>query len=299
MSEIHYTIMPEYGGVYDWIKAEGTDRPDLDRIRDWQLKHPISDGLHRAFLAWLREFGRAPVDSAGIADMDWLRFNDIGIDLTRRVKMELGDAARVFYVKAYEDPNGYLNERVEILANGSIVKVGNPMPLRKRLYLPSWFPTMIVSGGQTGVDRAALDWACGHRIPHGGWAPHGRKAEDGVIPPKYQLAELEKGGYRQRTRRNVEDSDATLIVNLDNQESGTLATRTFAQQMGKPHFVAQLDSCVTTESAASVIAWLREHTIETLNVAGPRESRRPGIYCLSLELLDAIVAQRTDLTEEI
>ncbi|AOY02208.1 hypothetical protein BJP62_05175 [Jeongeupia sp. USM3] len=148
----------------------------------------------------------------------------------------------------------------------------------------------IVSGGQTGADRGALDFAITHGYTHGGWAPRGREAEDGVIPAKYQLIELTDGGYRQRTRRNVEDSDGTLIINLGELDGGTKATRIFAEQMGKPCLIVQLDAGVTVEVASSVLAWLREHAIRTLNVAGPRESKRLGIYRLTVELLQTVDA---------
>lgn len=122
----------------------------------------------------------------------------------------------------------------------------------------------------------------------GGWTPQGREAEDGCIPLKYQLTELPAGGYRQRTRRNVEDSDGTLIVNLGELDGGTLATRIFAEKAGKPYYVAQVDDEATDEMAASVLAWLRAHHIKTLNVAGPRESKRPGIYQQTTALLEAV-----------
>ena len=105
---------------------------------------------------------------------------------------------------------------------------------------------------------------------------------------RYHLVEVPEGGYRQRTKRNVADSDGTLIVNLDELNGGTLLTQTFAQQMSKPHLVVQLDSGITAESTSSVVAWLMTYDIKTLNVAGPRESKRPGIYKLTCELLEAV-----------
>jgi hypothetical protein len=290
MSEIHYIVMAEYGGTYDWIRMEEVDGGNSSQafVCDWIFKHPISEGLHKSFISWLREFERAPVDDGCVADLDWPRFHDRGLALTRRVKAELGDAARIFYVKAYEDPNGYVNERVEILADGSIIAAEKPISLRERLHLPAWFPTMIVSGGQTGVDRAALDWACRHRIPHGGWCPMGRRAEDGPLPWKYQMRITESSDYRPRTEWNVRDSDGTLILNLGKLNGGTLATQSFAREMNKPCLLVPLDSGVSREAVASVHAWLREHRFNTLNVAGPRQSKRPGIYRLSLELLEAV-----------
>lgn len=170
-----------------------------------------------------------------------------------------------------------------MLADGSLQAL--PYPASRQ---PLLFCERIISGGQTGADRAALDFAIKHRYPHGGWAPQGREAEDGRIPLKYQLTELPAGGYRQRTRRNVEDSDGTLIVNLGELDGGTLATKIFAKKAGKPHYVAQVDDGATDEMAASVLAWLRAHHIKTLNVAGPRESKRPGIYQQTTALLQAV-----------
>jgi len=92
----------------------------------------------------------------------------------------------------------------------------------------------IISGGQTGTDRAALDFAIAHGIPHGGWCPLGRRAEDGVLDPRYRLRETESKSYRQRTRRNVADSDATLILNLGELADGSLATRQLAERASKP-----------------------------------------------------------------
>jgi hypothetical protein len=152
------------------------------------------------------------------------------------------------------------------------------------------FCQRIISGGQTGADRAALDFAMWNHYNHGGWAPQGREAEDGVIPLKYQLTELAEGGYRQRTRRNVEDSDGTLIVNLGELEGGTLATQVFAQKLHKPHLVVQLDVCSFAETVNGAVDWLRQHNIKTLNIAGPRERKRPGIYRLTRILLEAIEA---------
>lgn len=179
------------------------------------------------------------------------------------------------YEKPAEDPNSSLDERREVLADGSLQAL--PYPASRQ---PLLFCERIISGGQTGADRAALDFAArpySHYL-HGGWAPQGREAEDGCIPLKYQLTELPAGGYRQRTRRNVEDSDGTLIVNMGELDGGTLATRIFAEKAGKPYYVAQVDDGATDEMAASVLAWLRAHHIKTLNVAGPRESKRLGIY---------------------
>lgn len=147
----------------------------------------------------------------------------------------------------------------------------------------------IVSGGQTGADRAALDFAIEHGYPHGGWVPRGRLAEDGIIPLHYQLTELADGGYRQRTRRNVEDSDGTLIVNRGELDGGSLATHRFAVKLTQPVHVVNVegDFCANHDVIESM-NWVRQYGIQTLNVAGPRESKRPGIYRLTYELLVAM-----------
>lgn len=288
---VRYTIMPDYGGAYGWINREGTDAlgPNHADTSSWCGDHPISAELQEAFAAWQTEFERAPNEwEAGIALLDWQRFHERGMGLARRLKAVLGDAARVYYEKPVEDPNQRINERVELLADGTNVEI----MLHRRLQtsLPEWLPNMIVSGGQTGVDRAALDWACNHRIPHGGWCPRGRRASDGPLSLKYQLRETESGGYRQRTKLNVQDSDATLIINVGELDGGTLQTQQFAERMGKPHLVVQLDQRTPDESAGLINEWLVAGNLSTLNVAGPREEKRPGIYALTLSVLDRCLA---------
>lgn len=289
--KVRYTIMPDYGGAYGWINREGTDAlgPNHADTCGWGGDHPISDELQAAFAAWQTEFECAPMDhEAGIAILDWVRYHARGIALTNRLKAELGDAASVYYEKPVEDPNQRLHERVEVLLDGSVVE--KDIPRRLQTALSDWFPQMIVSGGQTGVDRAALDWACNHRIPHGGWCPHGRRASDGSLSMKYQLRETESAGYRQRTKLNVQDSKATLILNVGELDGGTLQTVLFAERMGRPNFVVQLDQCVPDEAAARIVQWLTAGRFSTVNVAGPREEKRPGVYALALSVLDRCTA---------
>lgn len=135
-------------------------------------------------------------------------------------------------------------------------------------------PKKIVSGGQTGVDRAALDAAIAAGVPHGGWCPLGRLAEDGSIPEKYLLAETSTAEYRQRTEQNVIDSDGTLILARGPLNGGTRLTRSFARQHARPCLVVRLDQPVDIDQ---IHRWLRENQIQVLNVAGPRESENPGI----------------------
>ena len=135
----------------------------------------------------------------------------------------------------------------------------------------------IVSGGQAGVDRAALDVALELGIPCGGWCPAGRLAEDGVIPPRYPLRETPSVDTAQRTRWNVRDSDATLILATGPLTGGSELTARVAREIERPLLV--LDP--TTPGREALLAWLQPLLRPVLNVAGPRESTRPGIYALA------------------
>jgi hypothetical protein len=136
------------------------------------------------------------------------------------------------------------------------------------------FPRRVVSGGQTGVDRAALDVAIELGIPHGGWCPRGRRAEDGVVPARYALAEHESPDYAARTEANVADTDATLILARGPLSGGTALTRDLARRLQKPFLIVDLDTRPDPKTARG---WLAGHAVGVLNVAGPRESQRPGI----------------------
>ena len=140
----------------------------------------------------------------------------------------------------------------------------------------------IVSGGQTGVDRAALDVALELGIPCGGWCPRGRRAEDGVIPARYPLQETPWDGYPQRTAWNVRDADATLVLTLGAPDRGTALTIRLARAKGKPCLVVDLGAGNGVEEAR---AWLEENGVGVLNVAGPRESSAAGIHDRAAEFL--------------
>jgi hypothetical protein len=134
---------------------------------------------------------------------------------------------------------------------------------------------MIVSGGQTGADRGALDAALAAGFPCGGWCPEGRLAEDGVIPGRYPLRELAGGSYEDRTVANVRDSDATLIIHFGPITGGTRLTVEACEQLGRP--CELVDASMTPAQAAErAAALVREQGVGVLNVAGPRESGAPG-----------------------
>jgi hypothetical protein len=144
----------------------------------------------------------------------------------------------------------------------------------------------IISGGQTGVDRAGLDVALDLGLTVGGWCPKGRRAEDGGIPDRYPLVETPEADYETRTRRNIEDSEGTLILNVGQLEGGTALTVDLARKMGKPCLIVALEAGIRP---AAFQTWLTENAIQVLNIAGPRESKRPGVYAAAVRYLQALL----------
>ena len=136
---------------------------------------------------------------------------------------------------------------------------------------------IVISGGQTGADRAALDVALFHNLTHGGWCPKGRRAEDGPIPGIYLLKETPSANYLQRTEWNVRDTDGTLVFTLsDKPTGGSLKTVAFAKKHGKP--CLHIGRVARSQDPALLVRqFITEHDIRRLNVAGSRESKEPGI----------------------
>lgn len=144
---------------------------------------------------------------------------------------------------------------------------------------------IIVSGGQSGADRAGLDVAILNNFPHGGWCPKGRRAEDGVIDLRYQLIETTSPGYRTRTEKNVRDSDGTLILTLAAElTGGSLLTQNLTRKHGKPCLHVSREG---TENPAAVIQqFIVSYGVRRLNVAGSRESKEPGLHDWSVRVLN-------------
>lgn len=147
----------------------------------------------------------------------------------------------------------------------------------------------IVSGGQSGVDRGALDAALDRGAPCGGWCPAGRRAEDGSIPGRYPLRALEQGGYAQRTRRNVVDSDGTLILHHGAIEGGTALTAALCRDEARPCLVLDASALDPETAAGSTMRFIERHHIHVLNVAGPRASKWPGAHAYAYAVISRVL----------
>lgn len=153
-------------------------------------------------------------------------------------------------------------------------------------------PRRIVSGAQTGVDRAALDVALELDIPCGGWVPKGRLDEDGRIPARYPgLEEASTADWNERTEANVRDSDGTLILSRGRLTGGSAYTADVAARLGRPCLHLDLAALSRREAARAAREWIDARGIETLNVAGPRASKDPGLYELARRLLREVMAR--------
>lgn len=164
-----------------------------------------------------------------------------------------------------------------------------PLPLKQ-----------VCCGGQTGVDRGTLDavLALSTRIGinAGGWCPRGRLAEDGVINARYPLDETPDEDPAQRTQWNVRDTDATLILHQAELSGGTLLTQKVAARLEKPLLLVDLNQPFSIDE---ICTWLRSHAVRVLNVAGPRESERPGIAAQSGELINRLlIAAKQDKSDD-
>ncbi len=142
--------------------------------------------------------------------------------------------------------------------------------------------TKILSGGQTGVDRAALDVALELGLPCGGWCPRGRRAEDGPLPERYPLTETPDAVYAQRTEWNVRAAEGTLVLTRGQPTGGTALTIELAVRLDKPYLMLDLQE---QPGADVVVAWAKANQVQVVNIAGPRESQNPGIYAQAAQFL--------------
>ena len=147
----------------------------------------------------------------------------------------------------------------------------------------------IITGGQTGVDRGALDAALSKNFPCGGWCPDGRKAEDGVISDKYPLQVLANGNYSDRTMRNVSDSDGTAIIVFNGLMGGTAKTLDYCLTLQKPYIL--INGCESDEKKAAtmLVGFIEQNNIEKLNIAGPRESQMQGAHDYAFKVVISLL----------
>jgi hypothetical protein len=147
----------------------------------------------------------------------------------------------------------------------------------------------LISGGQTGADRAALDAALKFDIPYGGWLPKGRLAEDGPLDAKYNLKEMPTESYPARTEQNVIESDGTVIFSHGKPTGGTDYTREMALKHGKQLLGIDLNLTASHDAASLILSWIQLRRIKILNVAGPRASEDAGIYNDVFRILAVVI----------
>ncbi|MDH5485345.1 MAG: metallophosphoesterase [Gammaproteobacteria bacterium] len=171
-----------------------------------------------------------------------------------------------------------------------VIQLDDDGSLATRVVRCSMQIRQIHSGGQTGVDRAALDTALRLGIAHAGWCPAGRRALDGVIPEKYQLRETPSDAYPQRTEWNIRDTHGSLVLCLGQPEGGTALTCKLARQLDKPLLVIDMTQEINT---AAFNQWIYQHDIRQLNIAGPRQDKDHTIYGLAHKILKQLLNQLT------
>lgn len=147
----------------------------------------------------------------------------------------------------------------------------------------------IISGAQTGVDRAALDAALAHAFPCGGWVPAGRLDEDGVIPARYPVKELQKGGFKERTRQNLQDADGTLVIYFGDLEGGTEETVYRCIKLHRPYRLIDAREIPPERAIVLALDFVESKNLRTLNVAGPRASKQPDAYAYAYKAVDGLL----------
>jgi len=157
----------------------------------------------------------------------------------------------------------------------------------------------IISGGQTGVDRGALDAALAIGVECGGWCPSGRLAEDGRIPKRYPLSELESRNYRDRTLQNVIDSDGTVIFYFGIMEGGTKLTSIFCKNQHKPYLCFDATKICEQQATELIHTFTLKYRINELNIAGPRASKIKNAHKYTMSTIAAFLQKTTTVNDLI
>jgi hypothetical protein len=280
------TVMADYGAApYLWLQTKPAAGVGVNVAEGTEPFESccMNEDLAWRFAAWAQEFSNTNFYSVSSDQSDWdrLDFNARGLALAGRLKQQVGNYYRVVYERPAEDPNCKICERTEVLADGS-VKV---LPAdRSQALGPVKTRPHFISGIGSGVERAILDFSKeAWHWTHGGCIPEGRVAEDGVLHVRYQMTELADANPLDCRKFNVEDSDATLVLNTGALADRLSAVVTYAQSAGKPCLVVQVEEGQTALS--SFIPWLEKGGVNCLFVTGPEESSRPEIYAQALRLL--------------
>ena len=147
----------------------------------------------------------------------------------------------------------------------------------------------IISGGQTGVEQAALDAAIKYNFSHGGWIQKGRKTEDGILPYEYKLKELNSGAHPNYTEKNVINSDGTLIISHDKLKGGSVLPRRLAKKYNRQFLHINLDETPAFIAASKINNWIIEYDIEILNVTGSRAGKDPKIYEVVKYIIEGVI----------
>ena len=200
---------------------------------------------------------------------------------SQKMIAEFGEELRPFLDEIFIASTDYLETEINKAVREELEIAKNPRNIGR--------PITIISGGQTGADKAGVDFAIYNNIPHKGWCPKGRKAEDGKISSQYQLQETPSADYLQRTEWNVRDSDGTVIFTMCKElTGGSKRTAEFASMHGKP--LLHIYPGKSYQLPGELLDFVTRNNLQTLNVAGTRGSKEPEVYRFALELLKAAFA---------
>ena len=290
-AKVQISIMPDFGGAWAWVAPAGANYLGSCYAmgRDWGGGWPLSESLVLKFWDWQGEFeGADHLHSYALADLDWPRFHARGLELCGFLSEDLAGAVRIFYVKAMEDPNCYRQYRVEVLRDGTVVEA--PDNLARSHLQSGWLPLTVIASGQTGVEAAALDWACDKRIVHRGWCPRGGWVSRSICSPFYQLQKAETDDDQAVLLRNCAEADAVLILHSGPLAGTVEQARTLVTDAGKPCRLCALGQEDPERMARELLAWMQGLGGARLCITGPSEEQSHGVYDTTLTLLERCTA---------